>query len=204
MYPTPIFRRTDSRYALDFARKRAFGVLCASTDAAPILSHVPFLLAEDGKSADMHLLRSNPICAAGGPVTLMVYGPDGYVSPDWYEIDDQVPTWNYTTVHLSGRLEGLPHGTMRDMLERQSAFFEAQVQGKAPWTLDKMSPDALDRMLRMILPFRLHVDDVQSVFKLNQNKTDDVRLRAADHIADGFGNDLAALAPMMRDLPPEG
>jgi transcriptional regulator len=34
--------------------------------------------------------------------TIIVSGPDGYVSPDWYEMKDQVPTWNYVTVHLKG------------------------------------------------------------------------------------------------------
>ncbi|CUH74919.1 FMN-binding negative transcriptional regulator [Tropicibacter naphthalenivorans] len=199
MYPTPIFRQTDTQDALAFARARAFGVLAASTEGAPILSHVPFLLAEDGASADMHLLRSNPICTATGPVTLMVYGPDGYLSPDWYEVDAQVPTWNYSAVHLTGRLERLPDDVLPEMLDRQSAFFEERLRPKAPWTMDKMPSDAAARMMRMILPFRLHVGDVQSVFKLSQNKPDDVRLRAADRVGEGFGLGLDALAPMMRD-----
>jgi transcriptional regulator len=36
---------------------------------------------------------------AAVPSTLIVNGVDGYISPDWYGIDGQVPTWNYVTVH---------------------------------------------------------------------------------------------------------
>jgi len=63
-------------------------------DGAPLLSHVPFLLSEDGRRAELHLVRSNPICrAAPGAARIAVSGSDGYVSPDQYGIPGQVPTW---------------------------------------------------------------------------------------------------------------
>ena len=33
---------------------------------------------------------------------LRVNGADAYVSPDWYVSPDQVPTWLYQAVHLTG------------------------------------------------------------------------------------------------------
>ena len=132
---------------------------------------------------------------------LVVNGPDGYVSPDWYAVDDQVPTWNYVAVHLTGRLEALPETDLDPMLARQSAFYEEQLD-KAPWTMDKMQPETRARMQRMILPFRLSVEDVQSTFKLSQNKPDPVRSGAADHIATGFGSELSELERLMRGVMP--
>ncbi|WGW04219.1 FMN-binding negative transcriptional regulator [Tropicibacter oceani] len=202
MHPNTAFRKTPETLALDFARTRAFGTLCVNGDPVPLLSHIPFLLAQDGGHADLHLVRSNPICKATGPARLSVTGPDAYISPDWYGVDDQVPTWNYIAVHLIGTLEPLPQETLPDMLARQSAFFETRLLPKAPWTMDKMTDDTTRRFLRMILPFRLHVDDVQSTWKLGQNKPDDVRKRAAARLTDGFGSDLAALAAQM-DSPPD-
>lgn len=204
MHPNPTFRQTDRATALALVRARSFGVLTLSTEGAPLLSHVPFLLSESGTEADLHLVRSNPIaraCAAPRPVTLAVSGPDGYVSPDWYGIEDQVPTWNYTAVHLIGTLHPRPVSELEPLLAAQSAAFEARIADKQPWTMDKMTAETKARFLRMILPFRLEITEVQSTFKLGQNKPEEVRRAAADKLTEGFGNELQALARDMRTPP---
>jgi transcriptional regulator len=200
MHPNQAFRRTPAPRTLAFVRARSFGTLAVNAEAGPLLSHVPFLLSEDGWSADLHLVRSNPIlgglpCAA----VLAVTGPDGYASPDWYEVPDQVPTWNYVAAHLRGRLTRLPDAAMHDMLDRQSAGFEARLAGKAPWTTAKMTPEVLQRMMRQIVPCRLEDVEVEATWKLSQNKPDAVRLRAADAVGQGVGTELETLAALMRD-----
>ncbi len=198
MHPNPAYRGDGRDRHLGFARNRAFGTLAVNADPAPLLSHVPFLLADDGASADLHLVRSNPIARAGdAPAVIAVTGPDAYVSPDWYGIADQVPTWNYVAVHLRGRLERLPDDAMRDMLDRQSAAYEARLLPKPVWLPEKMAGEVMERLLRAIVPFRLHIDQVDGTWKLGQNKTDEVRLAAASHVAGGFGSELGALAGLM-------
>lgn len=139
---------------------------------------MPFLLSEDGSHAELHLVRSNPISRAardGLPARLAVSGADGYVSPDWYDLGpDQVPTWNYVAVHLTGRLVPQPQETLEPLLAAQSAFFEARLP-KAPWTMEKMAQEAKAKLLRMILPFRLEIEQVDSTWKLGQNKPDAAR-----------------------------
>ena len=200
MHSNPAFRQDGTDRHLAFARNRAFGTLVVAGDDGPVLSHVPFLLSEAGDSADLHLVRSNPIARMGfADAVIAVAGPDGYISPDWYGIDDQVPTWNYVAGHLRGRLERQPQEGLRDLLARQSAAFEARLAPKPEWTLDKMSEDALGRLLRMIVPFRMTIADVQGTWKLNQNKDSAVRLDAAGSVVDGgIGQELSALAEMMR------
>ena len=201
MHPNPAFRQADTGRALAFARSRGFGVLCVAGPEGPALAHVPFLASADGAWADLHLVRSNPVARlAPAQAAIAVSGPDGYVSPDWYGVPDQVPTWNYVAVHLRGTLEPLPVAAMRDMLDRQSAAYEARLAPKAPWHADKMAPDALARMMRQILPFRLRIEGIESTFKLSQNKPEPVRHAAADRMAEGMGQDLAALAALMRDV----
>ncbi|MFD1344648.1 FMN-binding negative transcriptional regulator [Litorisediminicola beolgyonensis] len=205
MHPNPSFRGTDHAASLAFVRNRGFGVLAVSSDAgAPMLSHVPFLLSEDGAAADLHLVRSNPICRTlgeGRAATLAVLGPDGYVSPDWYGVEDQVPTWNYVAVHLTGRLLPRPADEIDALLVRQSADFEARLAPKRPWTMDKMTEETRARFLRMILPVRLEIASLESTWKLNQNKPDAVRHAATERVEDGFGQELAALAALMRTPP---
>lgn len=202
MHPNRSFRKTARAAALAFARQRAFGTLAVNGEKGPLLAHVPFLLAEDGASLDLHLVRSNPVTRAAGQAVLSVIGPDSYISPDWYDTPDQVPTWNYVAVHLRGTLHFLPEDTLRDLLERQSAHFEDQLFPKPPWLTDKMSPGMMEAMMRAIVPARLMVEDVQSTFKLNQNKADAARLRAAGFVArDGIGTELEELSQLMQSPP---
>ncbi|WP_170755127.1 FMN-binding negative transcriptional regulator [Ruegeria lacuscaerulensis] len=201
MHPNPAFRSEDQALSVEFARARTFGVLALSTEGAPLISHVPFLLSEDGAVVELHLVRSNPIVRAltvPRAAKIAVAGPDGYVSPDWYGVEDQVPTWNYVAVHLTGKLELRPHDELRDLLDRQSAFYEQRLLPKPAWTTGKMTPDALDRMMRMIVPCRMQVNDIQGTWKLNQNKPETVRLAAADQVAEGIGSELSRLTALMR------
>lgn len=184
MHTNPAFRQTPQPEAIAFARSRGFGILCLNGDEGPMLSHIPFELAADGSHALLHLTRSNPIARADlpWPAVLAVSGPDAYVSPDWYGSDDQVPTMNYIAVHLRGTLSALPADDLPAMLDSLSAQFEARLP-KTPWTSDKMSQGVMERMMRMILPFRLDIHQIDSTVKLSQNKSADQRAGAAAGIA---------------------
>lgn len=204
MHPNPAFRDTAQAESLRFVRERAFGMLAVSGEGAPLLSHVPFLLSDDGAHADLHLVRSNPITRAAGQgiaARLAVSGADGYVSPDWYGLGpDQVPTWNYVAVHLTGRLVPLPDDALEPLLAAQSDAFEARLP-KRPWTMDKMTAETKVRLMRMIRPYRLEIAQVDSTWKLGQNKPGLARQAAAEAVAGGLGQELETLAALMQSPP---
>lgn len=206
MHPNPIFRDTNAAQSLSLARERSFGVLATNADPAPLFAHIPFLLNEDASHADLHLVRSNPITRALKSETLgarlAVTGPDSYISPDWYEIEDQVPTWNYAAVHFIGSLELQSMHTLHALLDRQSAHFENQLLPKPPWTTDKMTPEIMEKMMRMIVPVRLHIEDMQSTWKLGQNKPEQVRTNAATQVLEhGLGVQTETLGKWMAKPP---
>jgi transcriptional regulator len=196
MHPNPAFRNATTEDNLAFARGRGFATLCVNADNGPLLAHVPFLLAADGKTADMHLARSNAIIQNGLPAraVLAVQGPDSYVSPDWYGMADQVPTWNYIAVHLRGDLVSLPQAALEPHLNALSDAYESRLLPKPIWTTAKMSDGVMDRMMRMILPFRLHIASVDGTWKLGQNKPAAARSGVIAAL------DPHPLAAMMRDL----
>jgi transcriptional regulator len=198
MHPNPIYRTASEAEALAMARARGFGILSVNGSAGPLAAHIPFDLGEG--ELFLHLARSNPIARSvlPAPALLAISGPDAYVSPDWYGAEDQVPTWNYTAVHLRGQLEALPSESLRPHLARLSAQMEARLAPKPAWTLGKMSDEALARMLRMILPFRMVIETVESTVKLNQNKTEAQRAGAAQGIAAApVGMEALQIARMM-------
>lgn len=203
MHPNPIFRRTEQAQALDLASQRGFGILSMNGEDAPITAHIPFTLMDGAVHA--HLLASNPIWRALNdgprPALLSVSGPDAYISPDWYGVEDQVPTWNYWAVNLRGPLEARPQAELRGMLDELSAHFEGQLLPKKPWVTDKMTPEIIEKMMRAIRPVRMKIDAIESTMKLGQNKTPQARQGAADGVeAAGIGMETGALAALMRAL----
>ncbi len=203
MHPNPIYHDADALKNLAFARNRGFGILAANGADGPLLSHVPFLLNDAGDRADLHLVRSNPIARALSTpleVKIAVSGGDAYISPDWYKIEDQVPTWNYVAVHLTGVLEMRPQDELLGLLDRQSGAYEQRLLPKAPWTTAKMQTKTMANLMRMIVPCRMTITGVDGTWKLAQNKPDAARLSAsAGVMAYGFGAETDLLAALMRD-----
>ena len=207
MHPNPAFRRTDRARSLAAARDRGFGTLCVSADPLPLTAQLPFVLSEDGVRLNAHLVRANPIAGALAdgprPAVMSVLALDAYISPDWYGIEGQVPTWNYVAIRLEGQLSALPDSALRDHLEALSEQFESRLLPKAPWRPDKMAPEVLARMMRMILPVELRVENVESTWKLSQNKGEAARLAAAEALLESDeGAAVALLSDLMRN-PPE-
>ena len=201
MHPNPVYRQESHERNIAFARDRGFGVLSVNGDPAPLISHIPFALSEDGTRAEIHLVRSNPIARAATaplPAVLVVTGPDGYISPDWYGDPAQVPTWNYVAVHLRGTLHPLSDEDLRASLETLTELFETRLLPKKPWLLDKTPEDVQARLMRMIRPFRFEVAEVDGTWKLAQNKTPAARQSAAGHLkAAPIGQETALLAALM-------
>ena len=205
MHPNPVFHTQTEAANLAWAASRAAGNLAVNgPEGVPLMGHVPFLI--QGDRVLFHLVRSNPIARAvrnGLPGKLYVSGPESYVSPDWYGIDDQVPTWNYVAVHLTGEIRQLPDADLLGILEQLSDRFEAELAPKPIWKTDKMPEEALARMMRMIVPCEIRITGVDGTWKLSQNKPEAARLAAADGVANhGIGLNVAELAALMRQ-PPE-
>lgn len=205
MHPNPIFRQITNAENLAFVRDRSFGILSMNADPVPLLAHIPFVLSPDESYLDFHLVRSNPIARAIGSDTqavLAVSGSDGYISPDWYGIPDQVPTWNYIAVHLRGHIELRDQDDLHSHLVELSAHFEARLAPKPPWLIEKVSAEALKKLMRMIVPCRMTLSQVDGTWKLGQNKTEAARIGAADEISKtDVGQELSSLAAAMRAPP---
>ncbi len=203
MHPNPIFRKASHTSALEFAKQRGFGILSINGEDGPIAAHVPFIVSEDGTYIEAHVMRSNPIARAlktSQTALLAVSGPDGYISPDWYGVEDQVPTWNYTAAHLRGQLQLLPQDDLLGVLERLSDEFEARLAPKPIWKTDKVQAEALNKMMRMIVPIRLDISSIDSTTKLGQNKTDAARIGAAEGLeTSNLGSERSTLAQLMRE-----
>lgn len=207
MHPNPVFRRQSREWALAFARERGFGALTVAGPEGVLAAHVPFVLDEDRVLA--HLVRVNPLARhlrdRPADALLIVSGPDGYVSPDWYGEAQMVPTWNYVAVHLRGELRLLDDAALRPILDRLSHAFETRLAPKPPWKTDKVDDGLLNRMMRQIVPVEMSLEAVDSTAKLNQNRRDAARAGAAAALAAGGspGMETETLAALMQEAMDE-
>ena len=204
MHPNPAYRKAPEVRAMEFATERGFGALTVAGPEGILAAHIPFIVEKGVMAA--HMVRSNPLARhlGGGPAAalMIVSGPDGYISPDWYGEPDRVPTWNYVAVHIRGQLRLIDEALLRAHLDRLAANFEARLAPKAPWKADKMTPDVLARLLRQIVPVEMTIESVDSTFKLNQNGAASARLGAAAALATSGtpGLETAALVALMRGV----
>jgi transcriptional regulator len=175
--------KPDRAASLAFAEGRGFGTFCAFDGNRPMASLLPFYLdyADDGTArAAFHVARHNPLVALAdgtSPWLLAVSGADAYVSPDWYVSPDQVPTWLYQAVHLTGSVRKLSDDELAVQLDTLSAKFESWLAPKLPWTSSKMTAGRLEAMKKAIVGLVMTIEDIEGSFKLNQHKSD------ADHVA---------------------
>lgn len=196
MYPSPVFAWTDRAEQLAFVAERAFATLVAVHEGTVRIAQAPVLV--DGETLLLHLSRAN-VLARAMPlrVTAVVHGPDAYVSPDWYTSEQQVPTWNYVSVELEGELAPTDEPTLRAILARQSAVFEARLADKAPWTMDKLTEATLAAKLRGIVGATLRCDAIRGTRKLSQNKPAADRAGVIDALARSSRADDRAVAAWM-------
>jgi transcriptional regulator len=208
MYTPPPFK-PDRAASLAFAEARGFGTVCGWDGHKPIASLLPFYLtfANDGTPQAMfHLARHNPLVnLADGTSSwlLAVSGADAYVSPDWYVSPDQVPTWLYEAVHLTGTVRKLSDDELAVQIDTLSAKFENRLVPKKPWTSSKMTAGRLDAMKKAIVGLVMTVEDVEGSFKLNQHKSETDYAAIAGALSSQTDADAQRIAQLMRDARPK-
>ena len=195
MHPDSRFTVEDRAALLAFLAAHPFVTLAASVKGAPMVAQAPVVIREIGGeiALDFHVSRGNalaPHIVQGFAAVALTTAEDAYISPDWYESADQVPTWNYRSVEAHGFVAPLNTDELIAQLDALSAQEEARLLPKPLWTRQKMSPGRFEAMLRGIIGGRLTVERLGGTFKLSQNKSDADRLGAAK----GLGkHPLAAL-----------
>jgi transcriptional regulator len=175
MHPAADFLETDEAPLLAHLARHAFVTLAAAPQARALIAHAPVVVRRlgAGLALDFHLSRGNALAAAiadGLRAVAVSLATEAYVSPDWYESADQVPTWNYVSVEAEGPVAALDEAGLVALLDDLSAQEEARLAPKPPWTRAKMSPGRFDTMTRAIVGARMTVERLEGITKLSQNK----------------------------------
>lgn len=172
------FRIDDPHQLASLLAGGAFGTLLTwsgglSSSAVPVL-HTPGEAGGPGRLRG-HLALRNPQAAAiraGEPACLLATLGHAYITPRWYRLEEDVPTWNYVVVEARGRLQPLPAAQTWQLLRDTAALMEPQAEAQGPaWTLEGFSDPALAGHLgRAILGFELELESLVAAAKLSQDK----------------------------------
>ena len=184
----------------------------AQSKMAGLKSGVLALAGKVGQDPDslsealFHVARHNPLLkfADGAtPWLLAVNGPDAYVSPEWYVSPDQVPTWLYQSVHLTGTVRVLSDDELAVQIDTLSAKFENWLLPKKPWTSTKMTPARLETMKKAIIGLVMTVEEVEGSFKLNQHKSEADYAAVAGALQERTDTGSQQIAGLMRQARPQ-
>ncbi len=200
MHPDSQFGWTDRGEMRAFVAAYPFGKLFAVTADGPGVAHVPMVWLSDDRIG-FHLSRGNRLAKGldGATALFLVDGPHGYVSPDWYGLPDQVPTWNYVAVELEGMVSTIAPERLPALIDALSLDSERRLSPKPVWTRDKMGDGLFGRMMGAITGYEMRVSDWRGTRKLGQNKPAEARAAVADAMARAGDSGIAG---MMRETLP--
>ncbi|WP_322919386.1 FMN-binding negative transcriptional regulator [Nocardioides renjunii] len=168
-------------------------------DGQPDATFFPVLW--EGDRLVGHQARANPHwrrIVTGSPALAVVTGPDTYVSPSWYaakaEHGKVVPTWNYSVVHLRGRVTVHDDPDwVRALVTRLTDRHEERRADR--WRVTDAPEDYVTKNLRPIVGVELVVESVEAKAKLSQNRSDADRAGVAAGLAADGADPAGLVAP---------
>jgi transcriptional regulator len=211
MYVPAAFADDRPEFMTEFLAEHPMAQLVTMTDDGLVATPLPMLhepAAEGLGSLVGHVARANRQWAETVLTVeaLAIFtGSNAYVSPNWYpsqaEHGKVVPTWNYETVHIRGRLVVHDDSAWkRALVTRLTQHHESR--SPAPWTVEDAPPEYIDAMLKAIVGIEVEITSIQAKRKLSQNR--------AEHDIDGTiegltqaGGPSALVARAMRSLDPD-
>jgi len=176
MYIPKHYQGKDKDEAIAFMQRFNFGIIVTTIELSPVATHLPFVISE--KDADIvitsHFAKANEQWKQlESNESLVIFSePHAYISPKHYDKKENVPTWNYISIHAYGKAriiadEAELFGVLESMMENFEPAYKEQ------W--DSLSTDYKSKMAKGIVAFEIRVSKLESKEKLSQNKKENER-----------------------------
>ena len=174
------FKEKDLNTLCQLIEDYPLGTLITTEQGELDACHIPFYInrPESRKmTLQSHIARANSIwrdCQDGQKILLIFYGPNAYISPNFYPSKEvtgkAVPTWNYSVVHVRGRLY-FKHSSewILQLLENISDLQESASQ-EVPWSVADAPAVFISKLINAVVGLEVEIDDMIGNFKLSQNK----------------------------------
>jgi len=210
MYQPDEFRGTSAALAYEHITRYPFGIIVSATGLGA--THLPFLLDDPQSPSGLvsHFALRNDQWRTindGEEVLVIFPGPDTYISPATYVAEEDVPTWNYTAVHVRGAYRRINDAELRELLVRTVDTFEAPRAER--WHTSRMNHEDLAMLGTAVVGFSIETRTIEHGVKLSQDKTqpdiDAVTTtlsQSSDAAARAVGREMDRYAVRGRTNPP--
>lgn len=167
IYPPPYHTESDEARVFDAIDAIRHATLLVQAGDDLLTSFTPFLLDRKRRVLRGHVARRNPQSDLfdGRKVDVVFHGPHAYISPQLNDNDD-VPTWNYVNVHVTGTVVRIDDDAGKwKFLEDIVAVMERENTANY---LASQEP-RLRKMLSGITAMEVSLEKLQGRFKLGRN-----------------------------------
>jgi transcriptional regulator len=174
----PAHFAADEQTIRDLLTNMGAADLITTTEDGLVATFLPLLYDPDpGEHGALlgHLARNNDQWRrpTAGEALVIVHGPNGYVTPSWYaskaEHGRVVPTWNYVTVHVYGRMVIHDDPAWVERLVRRLTERHESGRERA-WSVDDAPVAYIAGQMRAIVGIEILISRIEGKSKLSQNR----------------------------------
>lgn len=198
MFTPQCFKITEPSEMHQFINEYSFGVIISKSLTA---THLPFVLkAEEGNNVVLysHCAKANPHWKEinNEEVLIIFTGPHSYISPSWYAKGPGVPTWNYTAVHVYGKV------TLLDKNGTLKAVDDIVIKYEPELLKEQriLTNEYRDKLLSGIVGFKVEITKIEGQLKLGQQRSKDDQKGVYAALKSSNKLDVQALAQYMKKV----
>jgi len=202
MYIPKRFKVEDEEEIWSFMKQHTFATLVTIDKGRSVATHIPVIIKRNEEEilVSGHLAYGNRQWRTLNDVqeALIIFqGPHAYISSSWYE-EQQVPTWNYQSVHVYGNVNLQTQEELMGDLKTLLHTYEDHRQHPVLW--ETLSPELLERELKGIVGFKLNVTEIQAAYKMSQNRNDKDYANIITELGKESSSDAQEVAQEMKKL----
>lgn len=206
MYHFSYFKEKDKQVILELLENNPLAFLTGSNlSGGQVATQIPVLFEERNGELFLqgHIMRNTDHHKAfvENPNALAVFtGPNAYVSATWYNNMQIGSTWNYMSVHVSGKMKFMSSEELIQLMRKFTLKFE-NGNKESITIFDNLPENYLSKMLPGIAGFEIKADKIENVFKLSQNRDEKSYLKIISKLEEKGGNSALIAAEMIKRKP---
>lgn len=199
MYIPKHFEIKDEEVIYDIIEENSFATLFSQHQGHPYATHLPLILDKDKRYLYGHFAKPNKQWKdiEEQEVLAVFQGPHCYISSSWYETDKAVPTWNYVSAHVYGKVDIIDGEEMMDSLHQMVLKYE---DPNSSYQWDQLDAHFLEGQAKGIVGFKIKIDKIEGKAKLSQNHSAERLKLVISQIEQSTSEDEREIASHMQTI----
>jgi len=200
MYISEPFQIKQTQHMYKVIKDNSFATIFSLHNGKPYATHIPLWLTPDETCLIGHISRLNEqwIDISHQEVLVVFQGPHCYISPNYYENQLAVPTWNYVVVHVYGKVELLDSS---DPLLISSMIEMAQKYEKTSnhYSINNLNTVLLKKLMTEIVGLKININKMEGKAKLSQNHSVQRRKHIIEHLRKSESENERKIADLLEE-----